>query len=145
MTTENGPYVQAACFCEMVLEDKTGALSLIRIIDVLTHTSAGPNPPEEMQPFAHELTLVVMLKSGAARGRHELSIVPELPSGETRDPIVLTVHFEGEERGHNVVARLVYTFTLEGLYWFGVFLDGEKISAIPLRIKYNRLLTGTSQ
>jgi hypothetical protein len=57
-------------------------LSLIRLIDTLTHTEARPDAPEEMPPMTYTLKLVIMLKPGAARGRHELRIVPELPSGE---------------------------------------------------------------
>jgi hypothetical protein len=40
----------------MVLE-KSGVLSLIRVVDVLTHTEAGPNPPEEMPSISHGFTL----------------------------------------------------------------------------------------
>jgi len=52
MPFDRGPYVQAACICEMVIEDKTGAISLIRLIDTLTHEVGGPNPPDEMPPLS---------------------------------------------------------------------------------------------
>lgn len=142
MANEGGPYVQAACFCNMVIEDKTGALSLIRIIDMLTHTQTGPNPPEEMPPVPYEGTLVLMLKSGRAMGRHNLKIVPELPSGETQDSIVTSVHFEGDEKGQNVISNLRYVFTQEGLHWFNVYLDDDKLTAIPFRVRYHRVVTG---
>jgi len=144
MAFEEGPYVQAACFCDMALRDNTGVLSLIRITDTLTHTERGPLPSEEMPPVPYKLTLVLMLKSGNARGRYDLKIIPELPSGETQDPFTVSVHFEGEERGHEVVANMPFIFTYEGLYWFNVYLGEEKLTAIPYRVKYSRMVIGHS-
>jgi hypothetical protein len=33
-------------FCEKVIEDKEGVLTLVRIIDRVTQTGAGPEAPE---------------------------------------------------------------------------------------------------
>ena len=140
----DGPYIQVSCFCEKVIEDKSGVLSLIRIIDTLEHGAAGPTPPNDMPPFSFSLTLVLMLKSGAARGRYNLRVVPELPNGTGHEPFLATVHFEGEEKGQNIVMSLNFQFTLEGLYWFNVYIDETKLTAIPLRVKYNRVVIGSS-
>jgi len=142
MAFEDGPFVQAACFCDMALRDETRTLSLIRIIDTLTQTARGPSVPEQMPPMAPTLTLALMLKSGKARGRYDLKVVPELPSGETENPLVISVHFEGEERGCDVVTRLGFVFKQEGLYWFNIYLDDEKLTAIPFRVKYSRMIAG---
>jgi hypothetical protein len=142
MAFEDGPYIQAACFCETVLEDKTGVLSLIRIIDTITHTQAGVSPPEEMPPFTYNMRLVLMLKSGMARGRYNLKIVPELPTGATENPVIVTAYFEGEEKGQNIITNMSFPFTVEGLYWFNVSLDEIKLTAMPLRVKYNRTVIG---
>ena len=48
---------------------------------------------------------------------------------------------EGEERGFNNIVNMVFTFTMEGLYWFNVYLDDALLTRIPLRIKYNRIVT----
>jgi hypothetical protein len=144
MAFEDGPYVQAACFCDMALRDNTGVLSLIRIIDTLTHTARGASPPETMPPIPYKLTLVLMLKSGNARGRYDLKVTPELPSGETESPFVISVHFEGEEKGHEIIADLPFIFRQEGLYWFNIYLDDEKLTAIPFRVKYSRMIAGQS-
>jgi hypothetical protein len=143
MTFEGGPYVQVACFCEMVLQDKVNVISLIRVVDTLTHTESGPEPPEVMPAFSHTLWLVVMLKSGQAQGRRDLRIVPEYPSGETAPQVVQSVHFEGEEKGHNVILRLTFGFPLEGLYWFRIYIDDAALTAIPFRVKYNRSSVGS--
>ena len=141
MQFEQGPYIQMAGLCDLVLEEKTGVLSLIRIIDTITHTEARPDAPAEMPPVTYPMKMVIMLKSGRARGRHELKIIPELPSGEVKSPLSRTVHMEGEERGVNTIINMVFTFTTEGLYWFNVYFDDSLLTRIPLRIKYNRIVT----
>jgi hypothetical protein len=145
MPFEGGPFLQAACLCNMVIEDKTNTLSLIRIIDNVTHVERGPSPPEDMPPFMHSMKLVLMMKSGRATGRSEIVITPELPSGLKETPMPpLSVHFTGEERGHNQIVNLNFEFKMEGLYWFHIHLDGEPWTSIPFRIRYSRQVLGTS-
>jgi len=141
MAFEQGPYIQAAALCEQIIEDKTGVLSLIRIVDTVTHTVASPDAPSEMPPVTYPMKMVIMLKSGRARGRHELKIVPEMPSGELKQPVVQSLQMEGEERGANHIINMFFTFTMEGLYWFNVYLDDSLLTRIPLRTKYNRVVT----
>jgi hypothetical protein len=143
MAFEGGPYLQVGCLCENVIEDKFGVLSIIRVIDTVTRTAAGPNPPDEMPPFQYEIKLVLMFKSGKARGRSSVRIVPEKPTGASMEAISLTIHFEGEEKGQNFITNMALTLEHEGLYWFNVYLDDEKFSAIPLRVKYNRVVAGS--
>ena len=141
MGFEQGPYIQMAGLCEQVIEDKTGALSLIRIIDTITHTEARSDAPPEMPPVTYPMKMVIMLKSGRARGRHELKMIPELPSGEVKPPFTRSVQMEGEERGFNNIVNMLFTFEMEGLYWFNVYFDDSLLTRIPLRIKYNRIVT----
>lgn len=138
MPFTDGPFVQAACFCDQVIEAKDGSLSLIRIVDTVFHAEVGPNPPQQMPGFVYQLKLVLMFKSGRATGRSEVKIVPALPNGETDTPLMQTIHFEGEEKGNNIVVHIGYAFKYEGLYWFSIFLDDEKITAVPLRVRYQR-------
>jgi len=144
MIFEQGPYIQMAGLCEQVIEDKTGVLSLIRIIDTIIRTAEGPEAPTEMPQVTHPLKMVIMLKSGRARGRHELKIIPELPSGELKSPLTRSIHMEGEERGINTIINMLFTFTMEGLYWFNVYLDNSLLTRIPIRIKYDRSITQKS-
>lgn len=142
MQFENGPYLQAACFCEQVIEDKTGVFSLIRIVDSLEGSATGPSPPDEMPPINYSTNLVVMAKSGSARGRRTLAVEVKKPSFQVEKiPLELTVHFEGGEKGHNVIIKLQYTIDQEGLYWFDLLLDGIKWTSLPLKVKYSRVVT----
>jgi len=144
MPFETGPFIQSACFCDMVLVDNTNSVSLIRIIDQVTFFIQGEAPPNIMPPMHKPLTLAIMLKSGKARGRHTLKIIPELPDGSTLNAQEFSVHFDGEEKGHNVIVKTDITFTLEGLYWFLVDLDDERLTEIPLRVNYDRRVVSSS-
>ncbi|MDO8690007.1 MAG: hypothetical protein Q7R39_08370, partial [Dehalococcoidia bacterium] len=68
MAFENGPYLQAAVFCQDVIEDKSGVLSLIRLIDTLTHAPEMADPPNEMPPVTWNWKLVITMKAGKLRG-----------------------------------------------------------------------------
>lgn len=140
MAFENGPYLQVAAFCEQVIEDKTGVLSLIRVVDRLTVNSRGTEVPEDMPPFDLNWKLVLMLKSGEVKGSRLITIVPELPSAETKSPTTLSVHFEGGNRGANVVADFRLKMELEGVYWVNVYLENELLTKLPIEVIYSRIV-----
>ena len=142
MPFEGGPYVQVATFCERVLEEKDGVLSLIRVVDRITNTATSPGTPQTMQPFQHQLILVLALKTGQAQGGHNLRIVRELPSGirEESKAASFRIHFEGgPDRGQNLVLQMQIAFEQEGLYWFDVFLEEQLLTRLPLRVVYARI------
>lgn len=145
MPFDRGPYIQTACLCETVIQEKTGVVSLIRLVDVLTHTAGGPNPPDTMPPVTFSCKLVIMLKAGEITGRHTLVIEPQLPSGETEVKIPISVQLEGDERGQNIITDLNFVYKYEGLYWFNIYFNDEKLTAIPFRVRYNRIITGPMQ
>ena len=140
MSFEQGPYLNVAVFCEQVIEDKSGVLSLIRIVDRRTVTFQGPGAPEEMPPTNINWTLVLTLKSGAARGSHAVKIVPHLPSGETLSPFSLSVHLEGDNRGQNVLSRINMDLPMPGVYWFKIYVDEEFLTQIPIEVIYSRII-----
>ena len=141
MGFEEGPFLNVACFCESVIEGKDGVLSLIRVIDTLTHTSRGISPPEDMPQVGASFKLVVILKAGNARGRFALRIIPEKPSGIKDAAVELPVHLEGEDKGQNIVSNFQYTFDQEGLYWFHILLDEDFLTKISFRVRYIRIAT----
>jgi hypothetical protein len=136
MSEAPGPYVQTAVFCEQVLQEQDGVLSLIRIVDRITHSAVGPDIPEQMPQVPINLRAVITLKSGDSRGRHQVTIRPEAPSGQQLDPVTLPVLFEGEDRGVNLVVQLGLVVDQEGLYWFDVLLGNRILTRMPLRVVY---------
>lgn len=134
---ERGPYLLAAFICEKVLEEKDGVKSAIRIIDRVTHTVVGPSPPDQMEPFDYPLTLLIKLKSGYARGVYPLEVRLVKPSGESPTPFTRNVLFEGEEdRGVDIVGRMMVKFDQTGIYWFQIYLGDVRLTQIPLRVSY---------
>ncbi|MBI2854359.1 MAG: hypothetical protein HYX87_05485 [Chloroflexi bacterium] len=139
---DRGPFVQVAALCERVLREADGVVSLIRLVDVVTHTEHGPNAPADMPEIHYPLMLVLVLKSGVSRGRHDITIIPELPSAERLNPMTMSVNMEGGSRGVSIITRLDMVYKLEGLYWFNVQFDGRPITRIALEVRYSRMVTG---
>jgi len=146
MPFETGPYLKSAVFCERVLREADGVLSLIRLVDRLTISTAGPGAPDTMPKTPYRITAVIMLTSGAARGSHEIKIETEEPSGlKTKPPFLTTVHMEGQDRGANVILDMHLMLEMEGLYWFHVYFDDTLISKMPFNVMYGRVSTGTQK
>lgn len=143
MPFERGPYLSVAAFCEQVIEDKSGVLSLIRIVDRLNVTVQGPDAPSEMPPSNFDWTLVLTLKSGDARGSAEVKIVPELPSGVSMQPSIQSVHLEGGNRGANLITRFNMLLTMPGIYWFKIYVDDQFLTQIPVEVIYSRFVPST--
>jgi hypothetical protein len=132
-----GPYLSIAVICERVLREQDGVLSLIRVIDRLTHTIVGRELPDPLPPVSHMMWFVLALKSGSARGRQTLKIVQEQPSGLRKDLLEHSLMLEGEDRGTNFVAQAQMRFDEEGVYWFDVFLNDQFMTRMPFRLTYN--------
>jgi hypothetical protein len=141
MVFERGPFLALAAFCEQVIEDKSGVLSLIRIVDRMHVFASGPTAPEEMPPSFLNWFLVLSFKSGEVRGSHPIKIEPELPSGLRINPIILSAHFEGGNRGHNTISKLNMKLEMPGVYWFRIYVDDQFITQIPVEVIYSRTVT----
>jgi hypothetical protein len=136
MANGSGPYLSAAFLCERVLQEADSVLSAIRIVDRLTQSAVGPDAPEEMPPLSMQLFALVAFKSGSARGSMQVDLRPEDPSGRQLGTFGQTVHFEGEDRGVNMIVGFNFVAEIQGLYWFDVLLQGERVTRIPLRVLY---------
>lgn len=134
-----------AVFCEKVLQESNGSTSLIRITDTVNQAVLGSDAPREMQPFMANITLVVMLKSGSAKGQYGLMIRPEAPSGEQMPPFEMTIQLQGDAWGANVIMPMQFPVTMPGVYWFDVLLtdpttesEGQFLTRVPLDVVYQR-------
>jgi hypothetical protein len=134
-----GPYVQMACFCERVLQEKDGVISIIRVIDRLIVTASGMDSPEEMVGGQINFPVVIVLKAGFARGSHTLKLIPISPSGSKMGETNMAVLFEGDDRGVTVILQVTLPAQEEGLYWFDVILSDQLLTRIPFRLVYQRL------
>ena len=146
MTTEQfpptGPFLLSAVICEKVLQEKDNVVSIIRIIDRLTHTIQAAEMPTELPHVPFQFVIFINFKAGSARGRHQIEVVSEHPSGQRKPIFATSVLFEGEDRGNNLVVRAGMEFDAEGLYWFDVLLEGRTVTRIPFRMLYQLVSTG---
>jgi hypothetical protein len=125
-----------AVLCERVIEDKDGVLSLIRIIDRVTHVVTDPDPPKEMPPSNLAFTGVIAFRSGEARGSYSVKLRPEAPSGQQLPAFEQTIHLEGEDRGANLIVNFNFLAETAGLYWIDVLFEDEVVTRMPLRVIY---------
>lgn len=136
-----GPYLNSAVLCEKVLQEQDGVASLIRIVDRLLVSASGPEGAIAAQPVS--LVAFINLKSGDARGSHDVVIQQESPSGIRQQEVRLSVLFEGEDRGVNLVMGINFIATEEGLHWFDIGLDETFVTRIPLRVVHQRATLGS--
>jgi uncharacterized protein DUF6941 len=139
-----GPFLQAALICERILQEQDGVLSAIRIIDRLIHQIRAPTMPDTTPKVPYQFTILIVMKSGTARGRHQISIRSEDPKGQVKPVFSTTVLFEGEDRGNNLVVQTAAEFEIEGVYWYDVLVDDRLFTRMPFRLVYQLLSTGTA-
>ena len=141
----NGPYVCYAAFCEKVLQEKDGVFSLIRIVDRITVTPPPGVTFEQAGLPALALTLAIGLKSGDARGTHQLSIRGRSPAGGDGEVNMnLSALFEGDDRGVGLFVTVNLQLKDDGLHWFDVLFEGQRLTSIPLRVLVQQTQLGTS-
>ncbi len=140
-----GPYVAVAVFCEKVLQEAGGPMSLIRVTDTIQQAAMGSDAPREMQPFMANITLAVTLKSGQAKGQFGLMIRPEAPGGFQMPPFETTIQLQGDAWGATVILPMQFAVSAPGVYWFDLLLtdpsgEGEDqfLTRVPLDVVYQR-------
>lgn len=136
MTELGGPYLALAVFCENVIEDKHGVLSIIRVIDRTIVTATGSGAPETMPAFPMNATMVLAFKSGFAKGSHRIKIRPVNPDGKPLPEVVVPLHLEGDDRGQSLVLPFRMVLAQEGLYWFEIFVGDALVTRMPFRVIY---------
>jgi len=129
------PHLAIAVFCEKVLKEADGVLSLIRVVDRFRVPGTSP----EMQKSSIRFTMVIMFRSGFIRGKTNISVTPYSPSKKELPGTNLPVLFEGDdERGVVIAAEINFAVEEEGLYWFDLAVMGEVVTRMPLRIEYQQ-------
>lgn len=151
---ETGPHVTIATFCQKVLTEQDGVLSLIRVVDRFTQTARGTEPPEQMPPFIlgpNDLSMVIVLKPDKAKGRFSIKIDVEDPSGLRKRVGESDITLPGGNQGANLVIGMSVAMEYEGVYWFDVLLGGPRdqedalMTRVPLEVQYQRLVVPESQ
>ena len=132
-----------AALCEQAIVAQDGRISVINVIEQVTHGRAGPDVPDEMPPFTFQIKAVVELVGGSATGRFSVKLRPESPSGLQLPAQDHPVRF-GEGSGVRLMGDLQLELTEEGRYWIDVILDKgrgetrdeELLTRMPLNVVY---------
>jgi uncharacterized protein DUF6941 len=133
MNTAPMPHVVAALFCEKVLQEKDGSLTVVRIADRLTYT-LPPELPEGVKPLA-QLAGLIALRSGSASGKFTLKIRSNSPSGkQDEDFFSSPIELRGGDHGQNMILNISMGILEDGLFWFDVILDDRVLTRIPLMV-----------
>jgi hypothetical protein len=139
--SEGGPHVQLALFAEKFIRGaQSGALSIINIIDGI----AVPGSSPEMPSFSLQAMIFINLWADQTKGRYEVKLRPQEPSGLYGDVIDIgAVNFTSTALGVDIARPLPpFEITQEGTYWFDVLLvapgdeDGQLLTRIPLAVEY---------
>lgn len=132
------PFLRAALICERVLLEKDGVKSVIRIFDRTIGTALGPKTLAEMPKFIHQFAVFISFVRGKAKRRkYTLRIDITNPSGKTQSGIRREIEVQGQEDSvQDVIANISMEVKEPGLYWFGVYLGGKRMTRIPLRIVF---------
>ncbi len=135
-----GPWLQAAVFCEKVLQERDGVVSLIRVVDRFIITGSGEGAPERMPPTNISVSGVLMFKSGFAKGSYTVKLVLNSPSRTQIGEMLLPMFLEGDDRGVSLAFNMTLSWE-EGLYWMDVRVGETLVTRMPLRIVYQRIQT----
>jgi hypothetical protein len=137
MSDEDLPFVNLAAFCDRVLQERDGTISLIRVIDRIALVPLEGVPPEQMPPLTVHANAVLGFKSGPAQGIRDLGLKIRNPQGvvqETKPPFPL--EFLGGSQGVNLVFTLGFEARQAGVYWIDVLIGNEVITSMPLEVAY---------
>jgi hypothetical protein len=138
MSDKPRPYVTAAFFCERVLQEIDGSLSIIRVADKITF-QMPPGIPAEIKP-AVAMTFLLSLKSGPVVGDFDVTIRVVKPSGgQAKEVQTIPIKFLGQDQGQNYVMNVTLGVEEFGLYWFEVVFDEQVLTRTPLVIVQQEL------
>lgn len=136
-----GPYVLMALFCEKILREQDEVLSLIRVVDKVTHTTREPKLPSGF--VFPPLMLVLSLRPGDVRGEHKVHIRSRLRDESETDGLYFPMIFDSD-RGITIACTIAIApkgIDAHGTEWFDVYFDEHLITSIPLEIEIRRIQT----
>ena len=132
-----GPYVAMAIICEAALLDQDQRITCVRIMDAI-HLTIPEDRPAPF-PVTFQGNAVISFKSGQFVGSKTLKVELRDPLNNLgKEPKEFPLEFQGNEHGPNLILKLDVAIAEEGLYYFNLFLDGELVTRMPLRVKVTR-------
>jgi hypothetical protein len=142
-----GPFLAAAVFCDSIMEDAGGKISILGVSDgccfYLPH-DAPPDVPSKEEPALLQQSMVLSFRTGDSPGKHELRIMIEMPDGERKEAIQREIELsEPLHGGCNIKTQAALSLYTSGVYWFDVYLDGKRFTRMPFNVAFQRLTPPT--
>jgi hypothetical protein len=142
-TDRTGPWVTYAAFCERVLQEADGAVTLVRVVNRIVRVEPLTPPEQPVVALPTVLALAISLKAGSALGTCRVTLQTVSPSGIRAPEQAFDVLFESEDRGVNLILWPILINTEPaGLTWVDLRADGELLSRVPLRVVVQRIASG---
>jgi hypothetical protein len=132
------PFVSVATFCEKVLTEPDGVVSLIRIVDRVTQQPRPGVADAEFTPFPWEAWAMIILKAGEVRGSHDATFRLTDPDGEPMGELAhIPISFVRPTDGVQVRLEMPLLLSKTGVYWAAVGFDGEELTRFPLEVAFD--------
>ncbi len=132
-----GPFVQVAVFCDDVMQESNGRLTVLRLVTEVNVEAAGDDPPEVMPTVPVSLTMLLVVNGGGKPGVYEASVDVIAPNGRTRTAQGQSeIDLKHEYFTANVIIKTTIPIDLPGVYWFVVRLAGRETVRLPLNVTY---------
>ena len=137
------PGLRVGVFCEKVLTENDGVVSLIRIVDryFLDIPEESPNAAAEPpRNLAVATTLFVMYRAVGPWGPAPVRIVMVRPDGAREQVAETDVEFVGDDiNGINLVVNLIFGATVPGTYAFDVSWSDQPPSRLLLQVVHRQV------
>lgn len=146
----SGMQIRSAGIFERLIEEKSGSISGLKMIERVTMMYAGPpellEQPDAVPTMAFETNLLVTL-DGLPEGGVDFRIEVRRPSKSEPEPLP-TVEIEGNPPLHRATVKgeisLVVATQDEGLVWFDLYVNDALIANVPLLVEIDDSLRSLS-
>lgn len=131
-------FLATAAFCEQVMEDKpaegklSGLMSLIRIFDTL-EVELPQTPPDDGIP-GFVVKGLITLRTNAGPFTSAVRLVMVAPNGKKKESNYEAPFVGKGMSAHNLTLTLGVVFEGAGDYRLEVWVDGRRLTVMPLRI-----------
>jgi hypothetical protein len=138
-----GPFLASAVFCESIMEDASGKVSAINILDgcqFWVPPQAPDNVPSKSQPVQIIQNILLIFRTGDAPGKHNLRLMMQQPNGKRSEALNQEIKLTPESHGGvNIKTHVNMSVYSSGVFWIDVILDGKRLTRMPLNISFQRL------
>ena len=138
-----GPFLAAAVFCENVIDEKDGMISVVRIVDgcsISINEDAPPDFPSKANPIRISQSALIVIRTGDSPGKHNLKLIVQSPPGKRKAQPVQEVNLTPEQNGGaNVKINAILEAFSPGMFWFDVYIDGKRVTRMPYNLQIKRV------